>query len=802
MLRLGCLVAAAALGCRVYDEGLLQRADAARDVAAVDEGPTLDTPSFDIPSDLTIVRDDGPSVDAPEDVPVDAPDATSLDVVDARADIVDVPDVTDAPAGCDAVLESGTACVEALAGHQWSPDDRRVIAPTSAVVSVDRVLVGDTATGRVMAYDPTGARPAARVAGTGTLGSTGESTAATMAPLSSPSSMVVAGESVIIGDGEAHALYRLRGDRVEPLRVAVPLPTGPFGLAWAPDSLELFIAGDNRIHSLRLNPDGGVTTPVALAGRVCGGGCPGFNGDGMPGVDTSLGFPAGMAVDTGHVWFADRDNCRLRRFARGDSSRRVETFLGGDCDPSGDILRGAAGDFATRSVVRLGAVTDVEVGVDGSIYVLDDSHCAVVQVLASAGYGLARVVAGSRYGCGGMTTDSNPRLGRLGALTVSSDRRTVFFTELSGQRVGRIDYAEMGGTPRVTFPAGLSPGAYPAMTDTVTRLRVGRPSALASVTATQWLVGGAAEGRLYRVDGDAASVVLGAGNSYPPDDAARVIPSALGPSRLSGATSSMGRTLVGMPELGVLGSLGLSALDRAAGRWSPPGELSDAGVSDAEVSDPLAARFFRPGSPFVGAGSAWFGDGRGRVWRLFNGAGDAGVAEHFAGAGPAGGSDTDGGVVAARSARIGEVSAVTRDRDGVVYVADRARRVVWAVDASGTARVAAGVLDQSVPLADGERVASNTAMVEPVALAYDGADTVYIADAAAHRVRAYSVGTRTLRTVAGSGPTSNASPTPGGDGGPALMATLARPVALAWDGARLLIGEAASGRVRVLRVPR
>ncbi|MEZ4407193.1 MAG: hypothetical protein R3A52_12025 [Polyangiales bacterium] len=801
MLRLGCLVVVAALGCRVYDETLLTRADAARDAGA-DLGPTLDAPSFDIPADLTIIRDDGPPDAGIDATTQDTGDDIGIDAREAGADVPDAVDAPDAPAGCEAVLAGGASCVEAVAGHLWSPDDRRLIAPMAVAVTVDRLLVSDTATGRVMGYDPAGTRPPTRVAGTGTLGSTPDVIAGTMAALSAPSSMVVAGESVIVGDSEAHALYRLRGGQVEPLRLSLPLPTGPLGLAWAPDSLELFVAGDNRVHVVRLNADGGVGSPTALAGRSCGGGCPGFNGDGMPGTDTALAFPTGLAVDTGYVWFADRDNCRVRRFGRGDSTHAVETFIGGECDPSGDILRGAAGDFAARSVVRFGAVTDVEVGIDGSIYVLDDSHCAVVQVLASAGYGLARVVAGSRYGCGEMATDSNPRLGRLGSLTVSSDRRTVYFTELSGQRVGRIDYAEMGGTPRVTFPAALSPGAYPAMTDTVARLRVGRTSALASVSATRWLVGGAAEGRLYQVDGDAIAVLFGAGSTYAPTDAARVIPAAIAPATVSGASSSMGRTLVGVPELGVIGALGDGALDRVAGRWAAPGGVSDAGVGDASGVDPLGVRFVRPAFPFVSEAASWFGDGRGRVWRLTRDSSDAGVVEHFAGAGPDAGSDTDGGVVAARSARIGEVSAVTRDRDGVVYVADRARRVVWSIDAGGTARVVAGVLDQAVPLADGERVATNAAMVEPVALAYDGADTVYIADAASHRVRAYSVGTRTLRTVVGSGPTSNASPMPGGDGGPALMATLARPVALAWDGTRLLIGEAASGRVRALRLPR
>ena len=91
-------------------------------------------------------------------------------------------------------------------------------------------------------------------------------------------------------------------------------------------------------------------------------------------------------------------------------------------------------------------------------------------------------------------------------------------------------------------------------------------------------------------------------------------------------------------------------------------------------------------------------------------------------------------------------------------------------------------------------------IAQPVALAYDGTDTLYIADAAANRVRAVTLSTGRMVTVAGSGATTTA-PTSSGDYGPARSAQLAQPTALAWSRGRLYVAEGASGRVRAVVLP-
>lgn len=817
-LRFGCFLVTATLGCRVYDEGLLHREDAT--VTTVDTGSDLgaplDTPTFDIPIDRALPTDT-PDVVVSTDTPVftdvtDVTDVTNVtDVTDARV-AVDATDAVVGPVGCDSVNASGLDCIEAVSGHRWSPDDRRLIAPGPLAVTVDRVLVGDLGSARVMAFDPTGNTPPTRAVGTGLSGETTAPTEATRARIASPTSLVNAGESVIIADAHTHSLYRWRANRVEPLPFGVALTVGPLDLAWAPDTLELFASANNQIFTITLGHDGSVSPPTALVGRPCGPSCMGFDRDASPGLDTALSSPTGLVVDTSYVWFADRDNCRVRRFRRSDPLHTVETFVGASCNPTGDLLAGVKGDFAQRATVRLGAVTDLALGADGSVYILDDSHCAVLQVLASSGNALTRVVAGSRHGCGGATQDHSDSLGRLGGLASSADGTVIYFTDRARQRVGTIANTDRGGTPRVSFPGGFSPGIFPARDATIETLRLGRPTGLAVQNPSRWVVTTAPEGRLYQVEETTQTVTLGLGAAFPTGDLRSVHTEALGATAPWGVSMSAttDRVVVAMPELGVITALGPDALERLAGQWTQPGlgTLRDPGT--AQGTDPLRATLDHPINPFSAGTNTWFGDRHGRVWQLRQSTASTTVLEYFAGAGTAAhggvdggsGTDPDGGTIASRAARLGEVTAVTQDRDGVLYVADRVRRVVWSFDPDGNAAVIAGILDQSTPTNDRERVAVSTAIAEPAALAYDGADTVFIADRAANRVRAYSVSTRTLHTVVGSGPETEISPSPSGDDGPALSATLAHPVALAWDGTRLLIAESASGRVRALRLAR
>ncbi|MDP3215288.1 MAG: hypothetical protein Q8S73_14370, partial [Deltaproteobacteria bacterium] len=614
--------------------------------------------------------------------------------------------------------------------------------------------------------------------------------------LSAIASMVVLpGGTVLLADRESHQVLRLRDGRLEPMSLGLSFPTGPFGLAYAPDTRELYVAGDNRLHVLALDPDGGVGLPTTAVGQVCGGSCPGFNGDGMAGTSTSLAFPMGVDVDTTYVYFSDRDNCRIRRFRRSDPTRVVETFAGSTCDLAGDPLGDSTTGFVTRAALRLGRVTDVRYGVDGSIYFVDASHCAVFQVVAPA-LSNTRIVLGSRAGCGQPAGAAGTAIGRIGGIAMSADRGALYVSDTQGQRVLRVENTAMGGSPRVGV--AQAPGATPRPDEDAAGLRAGQPTGLALVNdAATLLLAGSVEGRVYRVDLGRTRVLLGGGTTAPGATADGIAATTLPPTLVAGLSGDGARTVLGMPERGVIAELtdlaGTPTLGRLAGRYTP--EVLDAGTTtgDAGVVAREAA-FARPAWPFTQGGVTWF-SAAARVWRVS----PAGVAEPFVGSGSGIAALPVGGTVAATAAPLGSAVAFALDRAGTFYVADPKRYVVWAVSSTGAARVAAGVLDRPAPLGDDPSPATTTSLAQPVALAYDGADTLFIADASANRVRAVAISTGRVVTIAGSGSTSEA--TTSGDYGPARGATLAHPTALTWSRGRLYVAEGASGRVRAIVMP-
>ncbi len=809
-LRAFVLPVLATLGCDVYDPALLNRRDASTDAARdvpTDRGTTSDLATDQPPAD---------DLGTPAgDVTVDV---TTMDVRDAGADAtVDVSsdlgrDVVvgdtgaDAGQSCTTTLAMGSPCIEPVTGHRWNPDDRRLIAPGAMVLASDRLYVSDPASSRVMSYDlSTAMLPPTRVLGTGVAGISLTGGVARSTPVLGITSMVnPEGSTFLFGDTEAHQVLRLRDGQISPVPLALSFPVGPFGMAYASDTRELFIVGDNRLHVVSLDNDGGFGTPTTVVGQMCGGSCVGFNGDGMPGTMTALANPVSVDVSPTYVYFSDRDNCRIRRFRRDDVAHTVETFAGSTCDLTGDLLAGSSDGFPTRTMLRLGRVTDVRFGSEGSVYLVDASHCAVVQVVGPT-LSVARVVLGSRFGCNQPVLAGEP-IGRIGGLAMSTDRSSFYVSDQRLQRVLRVANTGGGGSPTVTVSQTFGP--TPAPDEDASLLRVGRPSALTVINdGTLMLVGGQAEGRLYSVEANRTRVVLGAGTASPVATADPVTAATLPTTWVAGLGGDGTRAVLGMPERGVIADLSGfvtgATMRRIAGRYTA--EAADAGVvrdagADARVTA-TETTFQRPGWPFVQGARTWFSDAAGRVWRVDT-AGDAGVAEIVAGSGAATPTGVlDGGTIAAGAAPLGSPVAFALDGAGTLYIADAQRYVVWGVSAAGEARVVAGVLDQRSPLGDDASPATTRGIAQPVALAYDGTDTLYVADAAANRVRAITLSTGRMATVAGSGATTTTAPTSSGDYGPARSAQLAQPTALAWVRGRLYVAEGASGRVRAIVLP-
>ncbi|MEZ4366193.1 MAG: DUF4215 domain-containing protein [Kofleriaceae bacterium] len=136
-------------------------------------------------------------------------------------------------------------------------------------------------------------------------------------------------------------------------------------------------------------------------------------------------------------------------------------------------------------------------------------------------------------------------------------------------------------------------------------------------------------------------------------------------------------------------------------------------------------------------------------------------------------------------------AAIAVDGAGDVLIADAGNHRVWRVlVATGQIAALAGTGVDATSGDGGNAVVA--ALRAPNALAVDGLGNVYIADQVACQIRRVEAATGRIDTVAGTGTCAT-----GGDGGPAIQATLAAPRGLAVDGlGNVFVAELGGDRVR------
>lgn len=166
--------------------------------------------------------------------------------------------------------------------------------------------------------------------------------------------------------------------------------------------------------------------------------------------------------------------------------------------------------------------------------------------------------------------------------------------------------------------------------------------------------------------------------------------------------------------------------------------------------------------------------------------GDDGAIEVLAGTGDVGDDGDDG---PARSARFTQTAAMAIAADGRVAVSDDLAQRVRVLE-DGIVKAVAGVSGIAGSKGDGGP-AKLAQLDAPRGLAFDMQGALYIADSGNHRIRCVAPG-GTITTVVGNGSAGF-----GGDGGPALAASLKGPEGLAFgaDGS-LYIADTGNHRVR------
>jgi len=298
------------------------------------------------------------------------------------------------------VIGNGTG---GFAGDGGAANAAQVNFPMAIARSAAGTLyIADTFNVRIRSVQPDGV--IRTIAGTGTLGFSGDGAAAASALISSPYGVAVDGAGNLYFSDSRNNMVRKVGTNGTITRIAGTGVQGyggdgfnavdallnlPTGLTVDPAG-NVYVADTQNHRIRRISTDGKIAT-------VMGTGQPNFSGDGGPGDRSTVFFPESVALDSaGNLYVADTFNHRIRKL----SPDGVVTTVVGNGVPT---FRGDGGAAAAAS---LNYPRGVSVDASGNILIADSMNNRIRMVTEDK---VIRTVAGTgRFGDSG---DDGPASG-------------------------------------------------------------------------------------------------------------------------------------------------------------------------------------------------------------------------------------------------------------------------------------------------------------------------------------------------------------------------------------------------------
>lgn len=619
--------------------------------------------------------------------------------------------------------------ISTVAGDGANTDNKDGIAATSATIAeLDGGGIAVDSTGNVYFSDPIYARVRKIDKATGVI-------------------------TTVAGTGTAG----FGGDGGAPTAALLSYPTG---LCF--DSSDRLYIVDTGNHRIRKVSNGAITT-VAGDGFQAGCDFGRYNGDGIAATSASLNEPESVAVDSaGNVFIGDTGNARIRK---------VDSGTGMISTVAGDGNFGFGGDGGLATAAQLGEINGVALDGSGNIYILDGGRVRKVDYMA---FTISTIAGDGTFGYAG---DGGPA-----ASAVFNDPRGIFvngtgdiyIADRNNHRVREIvgaNISTIAGDGVARFAGDGGPAAAGSLN---------APNGVAVDSAGNVFISDRENSRIRRVDSAIGAITTFAGNGGGAFGGDGGAPTAASLNFSEGvAVDSTGAIYIADSSNHRIRKVAGGTISTIAGTGAS-GFSGDGGLaSGAQLSDPHGLAVDVSGNLFIAD------EGNQRVRRV-----DAatGIITTVAGNGTPG-FNGDGG--AATNAQLDEPKAVALDGAGTLYICEKGNDRIRKVDVNGVISTVVGAGGGGGPIGDGGP-AIQAHLCEPNSVAVHPLDsTVYVADTFNYRIRRLAAD-GTIGTVAGNGVKGSS-----GDGGAATSASIGEVHGIVFDTAgNLYIADSSNHKIR------